>query len=146
MSPETHMPANARPASRMKRKTFYIGATSASMIAYVGLMLASHTQPWLIWPGLAAAILSMIFACFWVATLDEAAQQAHYIAWFWGGNAGLLISVLGLIAVALQPAAFDPVLSALGAPRSFAAGIAFGVLPPVIGYAIWWAVLWMRRG
>ena len=146
MKPETHMSANARPAKRMKRKTLYIIATFVSMVGYGALLVLSHAQPWLVWPALGFALLGMVFACFWVVALDEAAQQAHYIAWFWGGNAGLLLSMMVFVAAVLAPQAFEPVLSVLGGDETFAAGIVVGVLPAVIGYAIWWAVLWLRRG
>jgi Na+/melibiose symporter-like transporter len=147
MSQETDMPANARPASRrMQRKTRYLIATCLSMLAYAILFLLSNQQGWLVWPALAAALLGCVFACFWVASLDEAAQQAHYIAWFWGGNAGLLLSMLAFVAAMLRPDAFAPLVQAMGASRIFAIGIVVGVMPAVIGYALWWAVLWLRRG
>jgi len=147
MSPETPMSANARPVSRrMQRKTLYIIATFVSMLAYAVLLTFSDTQPLLIWPALAAALLGIVFACLWVTSLDEVALQAHYVAWFWGGNAGLLVSMLVFVAAALSPQVFEPMLSALGAGETFVAGIVVGVVPAVIGYAIWWAVLWLRRG
>ena len=146
MSRETPITSSARRSSRMKRKTVYIIATGVSMLAYAVLLTFADTQSWMIWPALGAALLGVMFACFWVASLDEAAQQAHYIAWFWGGNAGLLVSMLVFVAAALAPQAFEPILSALGAGETFAAGIMVGVLPAVIGYAIWWVVLWLRRG
>jgi hypothetical protein len=146
MNPENPMTANGRRPSRMKRKTLYIVATAVSMLAYAVLLTFVDTQPWMIWPALGAALLGAVFGCFWVASLDEAAQQAHYIAWFWGGNAGLLLSMLVFVAAALSPQVFEPILSVLGAGETFAVGIAAGVVPAVIGYAIWWAVLWLRRG
>jgi hypothetical protein len=146
MSRETPMTSNGRPAKRMKRKTLYIIATGVSMLAYAVLLVFSNAAPWLVWPAMAAAVMGIVFACFWVVALDEAAQQAHYISWFWGGSAGLLVSMLMFVAVALRPEAFEPALSKLGAANAFAGGIAFGVLPPTIGYAIWWVVLWLRRG
>ncbi len=135
-----------RRSPRMKRKTLYIAATAICMLAYVGLVLASAAQSWLVWPALALALLAIVFACFWMASLDEAAQQAHYIAWYWGGSAGLIVSMLAFVTVMLRPAAFAETLAPLGGDETFAAGIVVGVLPAVIGYAIWWAVLWRRRG
>jgi hypothetical protein len=130
----------------MKRKTVYIIATMISLLAYCVLMTLSHDQPWLILPALGAALLGVVFACFWVVALDEAAQQAHYIAWFWGGSAGLFLSMLIFVSVMLRPDAFAEALAPLGGDETFAAGIVVGVTPAVIGYAIWWAVLWLRRG
>jgi hypothetical protein len=134
------------PAKRMKRKTFYIAATCLSMAVYAVLLVLSGGLPWLIWPGMAAGLLSVVFACFWVVSLDEAAQQAHYISWFWGGSAGLLVSMLLFVAVVLRPEAFEPILAQIGASYAFAGGIVFGVTPPTIGYVIWWVALWLRRG
>lgn len=132
--------------ARMKRKTIYIIATALSMAVYGGLLVLANAEPLLVWPAIAAALIGMVFACLWVVSLDEAAQQAHYIAWFWGGSAGLVVSMLTFITVAMRPEAFAPILSGLGEPYSFALGIACGLLPPSIGYLIWWAVLWLRRG
>ncbi len=146
MSRETYMTSNPPRARRMKRKTLYIAATCACILVYGVFVALADAQPWLIWPAIGMMLLSMVFACFWMAALDEAAQQAHYIAWYWGGTAGIMVSMLLFVAVALRPAAFEPVLAVLGVPYSFAAGIAAGLLPPSLGYAIWWAVLWLRRG
>ncbi len=147
MSPEKPMPATIRPAGRrMKRKTLFIIATSVSMLVYLVLLPLSQMQPWLVWPALTAALLGIVFAGFWMSSIDEAAQQAHYIAWFWGGSVGLLVSMLVFVTAVLRPETFAPVLSMLGASRTFAAGIAVGIIPPVLIYAVWWAVLWLRRG
>ncbi|HYD72974.1 MAG TPA: hypothetical protein VEF55_07530 [Candidatus Binatia bacterium] len=138
--------ATARPAKRMKRKTLYIIATFVSLLAYGLLLTLSHGQQWLVWPALGAALLGVVFACLWVTALDEAALQAHYIAWFWGGSAGLLLSMLVFVSVILRPVAFATALAPLGGDETFAAGIVVGVTPAVLGYAIWWVVLWLRRG
>ncbi len=146
MSRETQMTSNPPRAGRMKRKTLYIAATCACILVYAVLVSLADTQPWLIWPAIGMMLLSMVFACFWMAALDEVAQQAHYIAWFWGGTAGVMVSMLLFVSVVLRPTAFEPVLAVLDVPYSFAAGIAAGLLPPSLGYAIWWAILWLRRG
>jgi len=145
MSRETSM-TTPRAPKRMQRKSAFILATVASIVAYAGLMFLSHAQPWLIWPGLAFALISVVCACFWMVSLDEVAQQTHYVSWYWGGSAGLLLSMLLFVAVALRPEAFEAILSEVGVSYAFAGGIVFGVTPPTIGYAIWWIVLWLRRG
>jgi hypothetical protein len=146
MSPETSMTSTTRPAKRLKRKSVYILATLACILAYTALVFFSHGQPWLIWPALALALVSVVFACFWMISLDEVAQQAHYVSWYWGGSAGLLLSMLIFVAAVLRPEVFEPLLVRVGVSYSFAGGIVAGVTPPTIGYAIWWIVLWMRRG
>jgi hypothetical protein len=146
MSQENSMTSTTRPAKRMKRKSAYILATVASIIGYSGLVFFSSGAPWLIWPALAVALLSVVFACFWMVSLDEVAQQAHYVSWYWGGSAGLLLSMLIFVAAVLRPEVFEPMLSQVGVSYSFAGGIVAGVVPPTFGYAIWWIVLWLRRG
>ena len=145
MSRETHMSVKAR-SPRMKRKALAIAATFACLLAYGALVALSHFQPWLIWPALGFAILVSVFACLWMLTLDEAAQQAHYISWFWGGSAGLLVSTLIFAAAILRPEAVTPILAGFDTPFSFAVGVATGVIPPTIGYGAWWIALWLRRG
>jgi hypothetical protein len=144
MSRENSMNANA--PTRMKRKSLYILVTLLCIILYTGLVFFSHSAPWLIWVALALALLSVVFACFWMISLDEVAQQAHYVSWYWGGSAGLLLSMLILVAVVLRPEVFAPLLERVGVSYSFAGGIIAGVTPPTLGYAIWWIVLWARRG
>jgi hypothetical protein len=139
------MTANQPTSRRMPRRTLYILATSITLLIYAALMFFARTQPWLIWPALAFALIAVVLACFWMLALDEAAQQAHYIAWFWGGSAGLLASMLAFVTVMLQPKPFEPLLAVFGETQGFALGIAVGIVPPVIGYVIWWAVLWLRR-
>jgi hypothetical protein len=129
----------------MKRKTHYLIATVVSVAAYGVLTVLSRGQPWLVWPAFGALVAILVFACLWMAALDEAAQQAHYIAWYWGGSAGIGVSMLALITVVLRPDALAPLLSPFSAPETFAAGIMCGLMPPAVGYAIWWGALWLRR-
>jgi hypothetical protein len=129
----------------MKRKTQYVVATAISVAAYAALTALSQTQPWLVWPTLVALVATVVFACLWMAALDEVAQQAHYVAWYWGGSAGIAVSMLALITVVLRPDALAPLLSPFSAPETFAAGIMCGLMPPAVGYTIWWGALWLRR-
>lgn len=146
MSREREMTTRVRPARRMKRKTLYIVATVAFLVLYGLFVMLSGEQPWLIWPGLGAMLVSTVFACLWMTTLDEAARQAHYISWFWGGSAGLMVSLLLLVAAVLRPEAFETMLAPLDVTHSFTAGIVCAVAPATFGYLIWWIVLWLRRG
>lgn len=137
---------HGRPQTRMKRKTLFMIASLATSAAYIALTVFARDQQWLIWPALTCALLSVVFAAFWMAALDEAAQQAHYIAWFWGGNVGMMLSMVAFVTVALRPDLLNESLSALSPAQTLAFGIAIGLVPAVVGYAIWWAILWLRRG
>ncbi len=142
----TNTDLRPRGSPRMKRKTLYIAATAICILLYCALMLGAAAQPWLVWPALVIALLSVVFACFWVASLDEAARQAHYIAWYWGGSTGLAVSMLAFVTVMLRPEPFDDLFAAMHAHAVFSAGVMVGLVPAVLGYAIWWVLLWLRRG
>jgi hypothetical protein len=140
------------PSKRSRRSLISKWGCALSMAAYCGFVLGSVEHGWMIWPALAFAAVAIVFACGWMAFIDEAAQQAHYIAWFWGGSLGLTMSSLALLA--LMPQLLNPVgVERLRAPYgampdtsfAFFAGVAFMILPASIGYMIWWAALWLRR-
>ena len=72
------------------------------------------TTPWLLAMAIAFALVAIIFAFLWVRALDEAKQQAHYIAWYWGGSAGLGFSALvlvGFLPFIVQPDEFERLFS-----------------------------------
>jgi hypothetical protein len=54
--------------------------------------------------------------------------------------------MLAFVTVALRPEAFANLFAAMDAQDGFIAGITVGLFPALIGYAIWWAALWLRRG
>ncbi|MEJ0059568.1 MAG: hypothetical protein WDM79_08365 [Terricaulis sp.] len=126
---------------------------SALCIAiYSAFVVGSFDHPWMIWPALGFVGLMVVFLFGWLVFLDEAAQQAHYIAWYWGGSIGLVISALTF--VALTPQLFSPTgVEMLRAPFgamndtsfAFTAGFMLAVMPACIGYMVWWAGLWLRR-
>ena len=81
--------------------------------------------------------------------IDETAREAHKSAWFWGGSFGAFIGLLAFVFWVR----LDPVHSAklwLGVPphQAFALvlmGVVGIVLAQVVGYAIAWAMWWLRR-
>lgn len=140
-----------RPASRERRKLIYIGATIVSFAAFCAMIVAAPNHPVLPWMSLIPAAIGLVFACLWVASVDEAARQAHYIAWYWGGSAGLCVSILCLVATTLQPAFLEPLVRIAsyspetGVWISFTSGLLIGLVPASLGYVIWWAMVWLRR-
>jgi hypothetical protein len=143
-------------SGRMQRKNRYITATLASFAAYAILVVWSLQTPILLWPAIAMSVVSMGLACLWVREIDEAAQQAHFISWFWGGSLGLGISVLVFLAVVARVGAPGGIESAfsfvperlpasIGVFLGFVTGFVLGCMPAVIGYVVWWSVLSLRR-
>lgn len=81
----------------------------------------------------------------WMRRLDEAAQEAHKWAWFWGGSGGLSLAFVSL-AVAphfgwgLGPETYDE------APISpYYVGAFIAMSFAVAGYLLAWAVWWLKR-
>ncbi len=90
--------------------------------------------------GLAMAI--GVWACArWWRGLDEAAQEAHKWAWYWGSTFG---GSLG--AVALFTLAYGAEASLTADPQDLLLGGAAIIgVAQMIGYGVAWAVWWLRR-
>lgn len=140
------------PRSRRARKTArYMWLTFATGILYSALAFGYFWQPWLLALAAVFAIVSVAFGTLWMRSLDEAKQQAHYVAWYWGGSAGLMVSALcmlgaiPLILTGVMDRTFA-IISGVGpAGIAFAVGMVLGMAPAVIGYAIWHGVLMAKR-
>lgn len=141
---------------RMQRKNRYIAATAVSMAVYAGLVMGSIHMPALLWPAIIMSVVSMGLACLWVREIDEAAREAHFVSWYWGGSLGLGVSVLVFLAVVARVSAPGGVEAAfsfvperlpgsVGVFLGFVGGFALGCMPAVLGYVIWWSVLSLRR-
>lgn len=140
-------------SNREKRKSLGMIGTAVCLVVYGAFLSQTLDHAWAIWLAIAAAVAMVLFAVVWVAALDEAAQQAHYVAWYWGGSAGLAISVLvflALLPTMLNPVALEAPLArlpvAMGTSFGFLVGFVLGVVPATLGYVIWWVAVWMRRG
>lgn len=85
----------------------------------------------------------------WMRSIDEAAQEAHKWAWYWGGSCGMAIgSVIGLMAMLPQFA--DMALPTLWPDRAdpaayLATGAALMALIMLAGYTFAWVIWWLRR-
>ena len=90
------------------------------------------------------AVFLALHTLYWWRSLDEAAQEAHKWAWWWGGNLGLI----GGAAVVITAANGADLLPAR-VPHSDAAMVAVGVVAvfvaQTVGYAIAWCVWWVAR-
>jgi hypothetical protein len=136
------------------RKTWrrYLAMSVATILLVLAAMLEHVIGDAAAFLALPAAALVLWFCFAGFAGLDEVAQRAHYVAWFWGGSIGLAaIPLLGLAAI---PFGFwDGGLADLGArlwgeatlETAFFTGILVALAPPLIGYALWWTVFWLRR-
>ncbi|MGD9981779.1 MAG: hypothetical protein AB7H66_03805 [Hyphomonadaceae bacterium] len=139
------------PSVRKTWRRYLIGGASmvlfviaAMMVHVIGEIAALIALP--------AALLAMWFCVAAFIGLDELAQRAHYVAWFWGGSLGLYtLPILGLIAV---PFGFwDGGLAGLSErlwgeatiETGFFTGILVALAPPLIGYVVWWSVFWLRN-
>ena len=85
----------------------------------------------------------------WMRSIDEAAQEAHKWAWYWGGSCGMAVGgVIALMAVPQRAASLD--LPSLLPDRTDPAaylvtGAALMVLMMIAGYGVAWAVWWLKR-
>ena len=88
------------------------------------------------------AMATTLWACGrWWRGLDEAAQEAHKWAWWWGSTFGLAIGSVALFTLLL---ASDGTLT--GDPRDMlVAGAAIVLVVQTVGYGIAWAVWWLRH-
>jgi hypothetical protein len=106
-----------------------------------------------LWIGAVAAAMAASFALgiVWMRSIDELAQRAHYVAWFWGGSLGLVVLMLVLLAApALERVIDFAALTRLFSPvageaAGFTAGIFASLMIMMIGYGGWWLVYWLRK-
>jgi len=90
----------------------------------------------------AVAITVGLWSCsVWWRGLDEAAQEAHKWAWWWGSTFGLAIGSVALFSLVF--AAGDGLS---GEPKDLLLGgaaLVAGV--QTVGYGVAWAVWWLKR-
>lgn len=123
----------------------------AGTIALSSLVRAQVVAPLWAFPVL-AVWLAVCMSVSWIR-LDEPAREAHKFAWWWGGSTGLLVVVVGCIALPFVNGASDHLATTLqGLKRSgpaesaaFVAGVEVAALVAVVGYALAWAGWWMGK-
>ena len=147
--------AEPRPGGREKLKSAFMigsGAALAAMVAskLIAGQLDGELQATALGLGGVAAAIALGCAIGWIATLDELAQRAHYVAWYWGGSVGLAAAGAILLYAGFSPASVaESWLLDWWGPSSAKAGFLTGALTamvlPVLGYNIWWLAFWLRR-
>jgi hypothetical protein len=92
---------------------------------------------------------AMAMSVAWMRSIDEAAQEAHKSAWFWGGCAGLAVGGVLFIIASVPPAAAIQIPSWFPGRTDPVAYIATGAgalgLLMTAGYALAWAWWWWKR-
>ncbi|MBL8547092.1 MAG: hypothetical protein JNL81_11550 [Hyphomonadaceae bacterium] len=142
-----------RRSPRERRKTLLTVLTFVFMTLYAVSFTADLLlEINLFWLTIALVLACTVCAFGWARLLDEGKINAHYVAWYWGGSAGLMVS--SLIFVSLAPVLVSPngmdafipqQLAAFATNLSFAAGFLLAMIPAAIGYVAWWIVLVSRR-
>jgi hypothetical protein len=99
--------------------------------------------------AIAAMAVGLWISLKWMKSIDEAAQEAHKWAWFWGGSSGMAVGGV-LVIMASLPQSQALRIPAWYAdrtdPAAYAATGAFGMMIlMIIGYAIAWGWWWWAR-
>lgn len=147
--------SESKPGGRERLKAAFIAGAGACLAVLIAVKLLSgrldgDLQLAAQGVGYLAAALALGCSIGWIATLDEFAQRAHYVAWYWGGSLGLMAMAAVLLFVLLSPAAAaESLLLDWWGPSQAKSGFLTGALTamvlPVVGYTIWWSVFWLRR-
>lgn len=107
------------------------------------------------WLAITVALAAVAFSLMQFFVLDEAAKQAHYIAWYWGGLVGLVALMAVGLAFATDVAPFEMVVNAttamMGAADErelFLFGLLAGPSAMFLGFIVWWSAHWvvLRQG
>lgn len=114
------------------------GLAPRELPAWLFLVLVSALMAFGIWVG-----------AIWMRSIDEAAQEAHKWAWYWGGSCGMAVgSVIAVMSI--LPQAAELRLPSLWEGRTdpaayMTAGAALIVMVMLVGYGVAWAVWWLKR-
>lgn len=99
--------------------------------------------------GVTAGLLLLIAPAvilYW-RRLDEAAREAHKFAWYWGGNAGIVV-VMVAFSVLMTPGAANFVegeFAGQSPSELLAFGMISALMAQVVGYVIAWVGWWIAR-
>ncbi|UDF03875.1 hypothetical protein [Asticcacaulis sp. AND118] len=119
-----------------------IGYDSASG----GELLTQRDGPVYLVAGL-LLLFALVSSLFWWRGMDEAQKEAHKWAWYWGGSVGLLVVLFVFVASKIGGGDIvsDYARTVGYEGQLFELGLLTALAPPVTGYAIAWAVWWLRR-
>lgn len=128
---------------------FVAGVVISYLVAH-GTLNRDQAIAWLV-GAMAVSMMvgAMVVSVAWMRSIDEAAREAHKAAWFWGGCSGMSVGGVLVIMSSLPQAAEWPIPSWFEGrtdPAAYAATGAFGmILIMALGYAVAWAIWWLRR-
>lgn len=145
------------PASRPKRPfglgtyvLLLVGVAAVAGLASVGHNLIGGQSDALDL-ALTAALMAVTMAVamaasvWWWRGIDEAAREAHKWAWWWGGTGGTAIGAIILIALTVRDDPAIPGAVGPGAAELVAGGMVAILLFQTAGYAVAWAVWWLKH-
>lgn len=132
--------------------------TKALLIGGLGFALGASL---VIWPGwfrslgavgaglVMAALMAVVLyiGLVWWRSVDEAAREAHKSAWFWGANIALALGAVWLALAVTNPDLLPLPAGVEGESEAaaFASGAFVTLMVQAVGYAIAWAIWWLRR-
>ena len=128
-------------------------AVRMAMAGVVGVLAGIGSQIFGAMPGLlgfgltlltnAVAMGVALWICvLWWRGIDEAAQEAHKWAWWWGGCSGMAVGgVLLLTALVREQERIDD----FSANELLAVGMFLMMTCMIIGYGVAWAAWWGKR-
>ncbi len=91
------------------------------------------------------AVFLALHTYYWWRDLDEAAQEAHKWAWWWGGNIGFVVGIAGFIGAALAGVDILPARIPHTDAALIAAGFIAAFAAQAVGYGIAWCGWWIAR-
>lgn len=128
----------------------FIAAVAVGYFAAHGSVDADRAVVWIMAPFAVVAMIGAFWiGAAWMRSIDEAAQEAHKAAWYWGGTAGMALGGVPLILTVLpQAETLDlPALAGRTDPAAYMATGAFAMMMLMtLGYIVVWAWWWLRRG
>ena len=112
-------------------------------------VINDHAGPY----AAAATIALMAITCaiafaaciWWWRGIDEAAREAHKWAWWWGGSGGMAAGALVLLSVSSNEQASSAAAIDLGAGELLLGGMWIILMFQLAGYAVAWAVWWLKH-
>jgi len=130
--------------------TFIGGGVIGSLEASGALVDAEAARFWLVFIFAGVVMVgAMAGGAVWMLSIDEAAQEAHKSAWYWGGSAGMAVGGVLMVIAMVEPVAATidlPALMGRTDPVAYAAAGAFAMLTlMLIGYGVVWTWWWLSR-
>jgi hypothetical protein len=129
----------------------FIGGGIFGLMQKFGVSFPALPAPVWLGGGAVLAALAMAGTVYWMRDIDELAQRAHYVAWFWGGSTAICVLLFFVLAApALQQIVDFPAIESALAPMAgegagFIAGVMASLLVLTLGYGAWWLVFWLRK-